>query len=64
MKGDYLESMFENDKNVVKKFKKFQEEIEAIDTSKDPNGHFNYVKEELGKRAEVYTQQLRSVGMR
>ena len=56
--------MFENDKNVVKKFKKFQEEIEAIDTSKDPNGHFNYVKEELGKRAEVYTQQLRSVGMR
>ena len=61
--GRYLSSEFENDRSVTRSFHKFKHEIERIDTTKDPKGHFNFVKAELGKRAEVYTQQLHSVGM-
>ena len=46
---------FENDRTLTANFKKFRDEVEKIDTNKDPKGHFNYLKEELGKRAEVYT---------
>ena len=48
----------------MRTFNKFKEEIEQIDTTKDINGHFDFVKGHLGKMAEVHTQNLKSVGMR
>ena len=64
LRGNYLSSEFENDRNVTKTFNRFKEEVEQLNTTKNMHAHRDYVKQELGKRAEVYTQQLASVGMR
>ena len=64
LRGNYLDSEFREDKTVMRSYNKFKKELDEIDTTSDVDGHLNYVKQELGKRAEVYTQQLRSVGMR
>ena len=44
LRGNYLSSEFENDRNVTKTFNRFKEEVEQLNTTKYMHAHRDYVK--------------------